>query len=140
MVSEKERAMASSRRAPGFTLIELLVVVALIGILAGVVVGQYQRSIRKSKEAVLRENLFRTRNAINLYFADKGRYPYDLQALVEDDYLYKMPFDPITESSDTWTVEMAEMDESDISTEPGVADLHSGAPGTGMDGTAYAEW
>jgi general secretion pathway protein G len=142
MVSGEDGGMRAERprRARGFTLIELLVVVALIGILAGVVVGQYQRSIRKSKEAVLRENLFRTRNAINLYFADKGRYPYDLQALVDEKYLYKMPFDPITESFDTWTIEMAEMDDTDISTEPGMADLHSGAAGVGMDGTAYAEW
>jgi general secretion pathway protein G len=124
----------------GFTLIELLVVVAIIGILAGVVVGQYQRSIRKAKEAVLKENLFRTRSAINQYFADKGRYPYDLQALVDDHYLRDLPIDPITDSSETWLVEMAELDDADISTEPGVADLHSGAPGVGVDGTPYSEW
>jgi general secretion pathway protein G len=124
----------------GFTLIELLVVVAIIGILAGVVVGQYQRSIRKAKEAVLKENLFRTRSAINQYFADKGRYPYDLQALVDDHYLRDLPIDPITDSSDTWLVEMAELDDADISTEPGMADLHSGAPGSGVDGTPYSEW
>ena len=77
--------MMRHRRAKsgGFTLIELLVVVAIIGILAGVVVGQYGRSIVKAKEAVLRENLFVTRNAINQYFADKGKYPFDLHALVE---------------------------------------------------------
>jgi general secretion pathway protein G len=128
------------RKDRGFTLIELLVVVAIIGILAGVVVGQYQRSIRKAKEAVLKENLFRTRSAINQYFADKGRYPYDLQALVDDKYLRARPVDPVTGSSDTWLIEMAELDDTDISTEPGVADLHSGAPGAGVDGTAYSDW
>ena len=128
------------REDRGFTLIELLVVVAIIGILAGVVVGQYQRSIRKAKEAVLKENLFRTRSAINQYFADKGRYPYDLQALVDDKYLRALPADPVTGSTDTWLIEMAELDDMDISTEPGVADLHSGAPGTGVDGTAYSDW
>ena len=124
----------------GFTLIELLVVVAIIGILAGVVVGQYQRSIRKAKEAVLKENLFRTRSAINQYFADKGRYPYDLQALVDDSYLRALPVDPVTGSTDTWIIEMAELDDTDISTEPGVADLRSGAPGAGVDGTPYSDW
>ena len=103
-------------------------------------VGQYQRSIRKAKEAVLKENLFRTRSAINQYFADKGRYPYDLQALVDDKYLRALPADPVTGSTDTWLIEMAELDDMDISTEPGVADLHSGAPGTGVDGTAYSDW
>jgi prepilin-type N-terminal cleavage/methylation domain-containing protein len=49
------------RASRGFTLIELLVVVAIVGILAGVVVGQYARSIKKAKEAVLMETLFRTR-------------------------------------------------------------------------------
>jgi general secretion pathway protein G len=124
----------------GFTLIELLVVVAIIGILAGVVVGQYQRSIVKAKEAVLRENLFRTRNAINQYFADKGKYPSDLSALVADKYLRAMPIDPITESSDTWVLEYAEMDDADISLEPGVVDLRSGAQGVALDGTAFSDW
>jgi general secretion pathway protein G len=127
-------------RSGGFTLIELLVVVAIIGILAGVVVGQYQRSIRKAKEAVLKENLFRTRAAINQYFADKGRYPFDLQALVEDKYLRAMPVDPITDSTETWVVESAELDDSDISLEPGISDLHSGAEGVAMDGTSFSEW
>lgn len=131
------KARSGSR---GFTLIELLVVVAIIGILAGVVVGQYQRSIRKAKEAVLKENLFRTRSAIHQYFADKGYYPTDLQALVADSYLRAMPVDPITDSDDTWLIEMAELDDTDITTEPGVADLRSGAPGGGVDGTPYSDW
>lgn len=128
------------RRSRGFTLIELLVVVAIVGILAGVVIGQYQRSIRKAKEAVLKENLFRTRSAINQYFADKGRYPSDLNSLVSDHYLRALPVDPVTGSDGTWLIEMADLDDTDISTEPGVADLRSGAPGTGVDGTPYSEW
>ena len=128
------------RRSGGFTLIELLVVVAIIGILAGIAVGQYGRSITRAKEAVLKENLFRTRNAINQYFADKGRYPFDLQALVDDKYLRAMPIDPITESTDTWVTVFAELDDADISTEPGIADLHSGAPGISLDGTRYSDW
>jgi len=127
-------------RGAGFTLIELLVVVAIIGILAGVVVGQYQRSIVKAKEAVLKENLFRTRNSINQYFADKGKYPYDLQSLVEDHYLRSMPLDPITEGSDTWLVIYADLDDADISLEPGIADLQSGAEGASLDGSAYSSW
>jgi len=128
------------RRGAGFTLIELLVVVAIIGILAGVVVGQYQRSIKKAKEAVLKENLFRTRNSINQYFADKGKYPFDLRSLVEDHYLRTMPLDPITEGSETWILIYADLDDADISLEPGIADLQSGADGVGLDGSAYSSW
>ena len=126
--------------AKGFTLIELLVVVAIIGILAGVVVGQYRQAIQRSKEAVLKENLFRTRNSINQYFADKGRYPFDLNALVEDHYLRAMPIDPITGSSDTWYEIPSQMEEEDLSLEPGIVDIKSGAEGYALDGTAFGDW
>ena len=126
--------------ARGFTLIELLVVVAIIGILATVAVGQYQRSTVKAKEAVLKENLFRMRTAINLYFSDKGKYPMDLRTLVDEKYLRAMPIDPITGSEDTWIEEFADIDDADISTEPGIADVRSGADGVSMDGTTFSEW
>jgi len=130
----------NQRGARGFTLIELLVVVAIIGILAAVAAGQYRNSIVRAKEAVLKENLFLMRQQISLYFADKGHYPADLQALVDDNYLREVPFDPITGSTDTWVTEYAEMDDADISTEPGIADVRSGAEGSSLDGSSYAEW
>lgn len=135
--------VARSGRRPGaggFTLIELLVVVAIIGILAAVAVGQYQRSIIKAKEAVLKENLFRTRTAISMYFADKGSYPLDLQTLVDSRYLRAVPWDAITESQDTWQLVYAELSEEDISIEPGISDVQSGSNRTAMDGSSYADW
>jgi general secretion pathway protein G len=128
------------RNSRGFTLIELLVVVAIIGILAAVAVGQYQRNITKAKEAVLKENLFTMRTQINNYFADKGRYPMDLQELVEDHYLRDVPMDPITGSNSTWVQEYADLGDEDISTEPGIADVRSGADGYASDGSSYGDW
>jgi general secretion pathway protein G len=126
-------------RQGGFTLIELLVVVAIIGVLAAVAVGQYQRNIVKAKEAVLRENLFTIRTQINNYFADKGKYPAELQTLVDAHYLRKLPVDPITGSTDTWIPEQAQMGEEDISTEAGMIDVTSGADGSTLEGVPYKE-
>jgi len=137
MRSGRNRA---SGRQRGFTLIELLVVCAIIGILSAAAVANYRRSIVKAKEAVLQQDLYTMRTLINQYFADKGKYPADLTALVDDHYLQIVPRDPFTESSDTWVTEEAEMDESDITTEPGIVNVKSGAEGTSLDGRSYAEF
>ena len=128
------------RKRSGFTLIELLVVIAIIGIVVTVAVGQYRRSIVKAKEAVLREDLYVMRTAINQYFADKGKYPSDLETLVADSYLYKVPHDPITGSPDTWQEIPSEASDQDISTEPGIGDVKSGADGVALDGSSYQDW
>ncbi|MHC4433584.1 MAG: type IV pilin protein [Planctomycetota bacterium] len=127
-------------KTKGFTLIELLVVVAIIGILASVVVGQYAKSIQKAREAVLKENLFRLRTAIQLYFADKKTYPPDLRSLVEDSYLRRMPIDTVTQSTETWVIAYVTPSEEDISLAPGVFDVVSGAAGRALDGSLYSDW
>src|SRR5512143_2999625 len=114
----------------GFTLIELLVVIALVSILAGMGVVQYRNSVQSAKESVLVTDLFRMRDAIDQYFADKGKYPASLDALVSDGYLRKIPEDPITKSTDTWQTVPAEPDPSNPSAEPGIYNVKSGAPGT----------
>ena len=129
-----------ARRSAGFTLVELLVVCAIVGILTAAAVGNYRRSIVKAKEAALQQDLYTMRTLINQYFADKGKYPQDLQALVEDHYLQAIPRDPVTETADTWVTVPAEIDEKDISAEPGIADVRSGAEGTSLDGRSYSEF
>ncbi|MEO6324634.1 MAG: prepilin-type N-terminal cleavage/methylation domain-containing protein [Thermoanaerobaculia bacterium] len=131
-----------SKRARGFTLVELLVVMAIIGILVGVAVPQLIKAPIKAKEAVLREDLFTFRTCIDTYFADKGKYPATLTVLVEEKYIRKMPLDPFTKSAETWQVEIEEPDSADTSSEQeaGVVDVHSGAPGVALDGTAYSSW
>lgn len=127
-------------RQRGFTLIELLVVCAIIGLLSAVAVANYRRSIVKAKEAVLHQDLYTMRTLINQYFADKGKYPSGIMSLVEDHYLQAIPKDPFTDSAESWVPVPAEMDEADISIEPGIADVKSGAEGTSLDGHTYSEF
>jgi general secretion pathway protein G len=122
----------SGRR--GFTLIELLVVLAIIGVLLALAVPRYFSSVDRSKETVLKENLHQMREAIQQYYADKGKYPEKLETLADEHYLRKVPVDPVTERSDTWVVIPPEDPDKG-----GVYDVHSGAPGNGEDGVPYKD-
>ncbi|MGH8701065.1 MAG: type II secretion system protein [Burkholderiales bacterium] len=120
---------------PGFTLIELLAVLAIIATLLTLALPRYFSSVDRSREAVLKENLFQLRDAIGKYYADKGKYPDSVEALSTEKYLRKVPLDPITESATTWVVVPPE----DLQ-KGGVYDVKSGAQGKALDGTAYGEW
>ncbi|HEY6862986.1 MAG TPA: prepilin-type N-terminal cleavage/methylation domain-containing protein [Burkholderiales bacterium] len=118
----------------GFTLIELLVVLAIVALLLTIAVPRYFGSLDKSKEAVLKEDLFQMRDAIGKYYGDKGKYPDTLDALVSEKYLRSVPVDPITEKKDSWVaVQPADGDAT------GVSDVKSGADGKTADGTSYAD-
>ena len=127
----------------GFTLIEMVIVFALIGILVGLGLPQYKYSLIKSREAVLRENLFQIRKQIDQYYQDKGKYPASIQALVQDGYFRTMPVDPMTKSSSTW-VEVREEPPADVYVMPdtlGVMDVKSGSEQKSqIDGTPYNTW
>ena len=129
-----------ARRQGGWTLIELTVVTAMIAILAGIAMTNYLRAVRASQEAVLKENLFRMRDAIDQYYADKNRYPSALDALVTDGYLRAIPEDPFTRSTTTWVTVQSELDASNPNAEPGVYDVKSGSELSSIAGTPYAEW
>ena len=131
------RARANQR---GFTLIELTVVLSIIVILAAVALAQYKNSVVYSSEAVLKQDLFRMRDAIDQYYADKGQYPASLDALVTDGYLRRMPEDPLTKSSSTWQTVPNEPDPNNPTAPAGVYDVKSGSEGTALDGTKYADW
>ena len=103
--------------------------VTLIVVLAGIGLSTYSTSVTRAKEAVLREDLFRMRDAIDQYNADKGTYPPDLASLVTDKYMRQIPKDPITDSADTWQIVMSEPDPANPNAAPGVYDVKSGAPG-----------
>jgi general secretion pathway protein G len=133
-------SMRRRRAAGGFTLIELMVVLALISVLAGMGVVQYRNSVQRAKEAVLNEDLFRMRDAIDQYYADKGKYPAGLDALVTDGYLRRVPKDPVTNSADTWQTIPADPDAANPTAEFGIVNVKSGSEGTSIDGTRYADW
>jgi len=124
----------------GWTLIELLVVLSLIMILASLAMNQYKTSIRAAEEAALKSNLFRMRDAIDQYFADKGTYPSSIQTLVSDGYLRDVPMDTITRSKETWTTIAAEPDPSRPTAEPGIYDVKSGSESVALNGTRYSDW
>jgi general secretion pathway protein G len=124
----------------GFTLIELLVVLTLIIVLSTIGMAQYQRSVTYAREATLKEDLFRMRDAIDQYYADKNQYPTTLDALVSEGYLRKIPEDPFTRSNSSWQTVPAEPDPNNPSAEAGIYDVKSGADGTALDGTKYSEW
>jgi len=126
----------------GFTLIEMLIVVTIIGILVSILVPQYKYSVLRAKEAVLKENLFQIRDAINKYSFDKKKYPSSLDDLVSSRYLRDIPFDPISKTKE-WQLlraEPLEGEEFDPETDPGVLDVKSLSKATALDGTLYADW
>jgi general secretion pathway protein G len=129
-----------ARRDSGWTLIELLIVISLVMILATLALTQYRGSIIAAKEAALKSDLFLMRDAIDQYYADKGRYPESLQTLVSESYLRAVPKDPFTNSSDTWQTVNAEPEPGMTSTTTGIYDVKSGAEGTATDGSRYGDW
>jgi general secretion pathway protein G len=135
-----ERLRRGDRGQVGWTLIELLIVIALIFTLSAVAFATYRNSVQRGREAVLKEDLFRMRDAIDQHYADKGKYPQSLEDLVAAGYLRSLPNDPMTESNSTWQAIPAEPDPANPSQEPGIYNVKSGSEGASLDGTPYAEW
>jgi general secretion pathway protein G len=129
-------------RSRGFTLIEIIIVFTLIGILVGMGIPQYKHARKKSTESVLKENLFQIRKIIDQYYQDKGKYPANLQALVQDQYFRRVPVDPMTGRSDSWRLVRDQPAEGEIipGQEFGVMDVHSSSADKAIDGTLYSTW
>jgi general secretion pathway protein G len=122
----------------GFTLLELMIVITIVIILAAIVLPQYQKTILATREAVLREDLYKMRTLLDQYAADKQKLPQSLDDLVAGGYLRELPKDPITGQAD-WTVLTGE-DPNSSSGESGVIDVHSASTDTSSEGTPYSEW
>ena len=129
---------AACRRFAGFTLVELLIVMSIITILVSIAIPIYQKTILRSKESVLRNNLLTLRTVIDEYTYDKQKAPQALQDLVQEGYLRQIPEDPMTGSNTTWRIVMEDAVQSVNQTEPGIFDVHSGSDKIGLDGTPYS--
>jgi len=132
--------LPSLRPAEGFTIIELLIVMTLIIILASVGMTQYKSSQTRAQEAVLKENLFRMRDAMDQFYADKNKWPADLAELVSEGYIREVPKDPMTNSKDTWQTTQAQPDPNNPASAGGVDNVHSGSDRMSLDGSPYSEW
>ena len=124
-------------RPRGFTLIELLVVLSIIALLVAIVSPRYFRSIDRARESSLHTSLSTLRDAIDKFDGDLGRYPESVEELVQRQYIREIPLDPITGRRDTWVTSPPP---TDAVVADGVADVHSGASGVGLDGTPYASY
>ena len=128
------------KRLGGFTFVELMVVITIMVIIISMAIPIYNRSIIRAKESVLKNNLFTLRTQIDNYSADKAKAPQNLQDLVTEGYLQKLPVDPMTGNNQSWRIVMEDASQSISQSEPGIFDVHSGSDKMSLDGTAYAEW
>jgi general secretion pathway protein G len=122
----------------GFTFVELMVVITIIVILITMAIPIYTRTIVRSKESVLMNNLTTLRTVIDNYTYDKQKAPQSLQDLVTEGYLREVPVDPMT-GANRWRTIPEPAGQAVTQAEPGIFDVKSTSDKTGLDGTPYAE-
>ncbi|MDZ4803088.1 MAG: prepilin-type N-terminal cleavage/methylation domain-containing protein [Bryobacteraceae bacterium] len=138
-----ERPMPSGKLArlrAGFTIVELMIVVTVISILLSMAVPYYQRTLVRSKESLLRNNLFTMRQVIDEFTIDKGKAPQSLQDLVTEGYLRSVPVDPLTGQNNTWKIIMEDAQNAVNQSEPGIFEVQSGSDKTSLEGTPYSDF
>jgi general secretion pathway protein G len=128
------------RGTRGFTFVEMMVVMTIITILMTIAIPIYNRSIVRAKESVLHNNLTTLRTVIDNYTYDKQKAPQNLQDLVTEGYLQKIPMDPMVGNNQSWRTIMEDAAQSVNQSEPGIFDVKSGSDKMGLDGTPHSDW
>ena len=124
----------------GFTLLEMMIVIAIILILASIGAGKYTAGVGRAREAVLRQDLYTLRKAIQDYTRDKEAAPTSLDDLVQAQYLREIPKDPTTGGRD-WNTTNCDTALSPEQSSFGICDVNSSSPAVSpFDGTPYSTW
>lgn len=123
-------------KTKGFSLLEILVAMVILALLAATVIPLVQNSVVRAKEAALKKNLQTIRVVIDDYYADHGKYPEQLESLVELKYVRSLPKDPITEKMD-WNLTYEKENDGNFK---GIVDIHSSSNETSLDGESYSDW
>jgi len=159
--------MKPHRHCGGFSLIELLVVVSIMAVLAAIGLPLAELSQRRAQEEDLRRSLREIRTALDDYKrlvdqghiakpADGSGYPPTLEVLVDGVVdarsaqgnriflLRRLPRDPFAPAelpaAQTWALRSYASPPDDPQPGRDVFDVHSQAPGNGLDGTPYGSW
>ena len=133
-------------REAGVTLVELIVTVAILSILASAAVPIARFQVKRTKERMLRYDLWQIRRAIDEYkdAADKHAF----QTLVNGvdvqgkklKFLRKIPIDPMTGKAEWGMRSMQDDPTSDSWGGQNVFDVFTKSDGIGLDGTKYSDW
>jgi general secretion pathway protein G len=126
-------------RGSGFTLLEMMIVISIMVILISIALPIYSQSVLRSREAVLRNDLFELRSLISQYTLDKQKAPQSLDDLVTAGYIKVIPKDPMTNEAN-WEVVQEDVLMAVDQQDPGISDLKSASSATSTDGTAYSSW
>ena len=126
-------------RSAGFTLLEMMIVIVIMGILMAIALPIYNQSLIRSREAVLRQDLFTLRSLISQYTLDKQKAPQSLDDLVQGGYIKVVPKDPMTNEAN-WEVVQEDILLTVDQQDPGISDVHSASSATASDGTPYNTW
>jgi general secretion pathway protein G len=127
------------RGSSGFTLLEMLIVISIMIILLSIAMPLYNQSVVRSREAVLRNDLFELRSLISQYTLDKQKAPQSLDDLVTGGYIKVVPKDPMTNEAN-WEVVQEDVLLAVDQQDPGISDVKSASNATASDGTAYSTW
>jgi general secretion pathway protein G len=132
--------LRSECRTQGFSLLEMMVVVTAILIVASIAAPIDRTCEVRTREAVLKDDLYTLRFLIDRSTLDNGRAPLRLEEIVEKGYLGRLPTDPFTGSNETWQ-EVKEDAPLSLTQPPlRIEDVDSGSNELPLEGTPYSSW